>query len=150
MLDVQLAAQVDCVLWGAVTVMKIACLCLLFLLSGCAAWRSGAVSPGMATIYIYREAGGASGLYSKPVMIDDRLVGKLSGNGYLVVAVKPGEHVISSPAANPASLRLVAEPGKTYYVSQEIIATVPSFHVLLNRVGEERGKQSVARARRLY
>lgn len=132
--------------------MKSGCLnlLLLLLLAGCATGMSGADGTNRATIYIYREAGGVNNPYPKAVLVDGRTAGELTANGYLEVLVRPGEHVISSPAANPASVTLIAERGKTYYVSQEIIPTPPTFHVLLNRVNETRGSQSVARARRLY
>lgn len=131
--------------------MKTVCLnLLLLLLIGCATNIGGADGTNRATIYIYREVGGVNNPYPKVVLVDGLKAGELTTNGYLEVAVTPGEHVISSPAANPASVTLMAEKGKTYYVSQEIIPTSPTFHVLLNRVNETRGSQSVAHARRLH
>lgn len=119
---------------------------LLVLLAGCATGIGGA---NRAVIYIYREAGGVNNPYPKAVLVDGLKAGELTANGYLVVAVKPGEHVVSSPAANPASVTLIVEKGKTYYVSQEIIPTLPIFHVLLNRVSEAQGRQRVVQARRV-
>jgi hypothetical protein len=123
---------------------------VLLSLAGCATGIGGKDRMNGATIFVYREAGGVNGPYPKAVLLDGRAAGKLTANGFLEIAVTPGKHVISSPAANPASVTLIAEKGKSYYVSQEIIPTMPVFHVLLNRVNDTLGSQSVARARRVY
>jgi hypothetical protein len=102
-----------------------------------------------ATVYIYRSPGGLPGPYPKTVFIDGKSLGLLVGNGYFKVQLAPGEHVISTPAANKAQLTLRVVKGVDYYVSQEIIPAHPPY-ILLNRVRQAIGKPYVERGHRLY
>ena len=102
-----------------------------------------------ASVYIYRAPGAAAGEYPTSLMIDGKQIGSLVNNGYFLVRLGSGEHVISSPAKNKAELSLYAAKGITYYVSQEVIPSHPPF-ILLNRVKESLGKLYVARGNRLY
>ena len=120
-------------------------------LGGCAGgpFRGLSNSANQGTIYIFRAPGGMPGDYPKPVFVDGKVLGPLVRNGYFMVQLKPGEHRISTPAANNPELKLHVAKGADYYVSQEIIPANPPF-VLLNRVGEKFGKSYVEHSRRLY
>lgn len=121
-------------------------------LSGCAQgpFRGALGNAGnKATVYIYRSPGGVTGAYPKTIFIDGKSIGLLVGNGYFRVQLEPGDHLISTPAANKAKLTLHAAKGVSYYVSQEIIPAHPPY-ILLNRVKEAIGKPYVAQGRRLY
>ena len=102
-----------------------------------------------AKVYIYRAPGAAAGQYPTSLLIDGKQVGTLVNNGYLMVRLQHGEHVISSPARNKAELSLYAADGLTYYVSQEVIPSHPPI-ILINRVKEAIGKLYVERGQRLY
>lgn len=120
-------------------------------LGGCAGgpFRDLPNSANLGTVYIFRAPGGIPGDYPKPVFVDGKVLGPLVRNGYFMVQLKPGEHRISTPAANRPELKLRVEKGANYYISQEIIPANPPF-VLLDRVGEKFGKPSVEHSRRLY
>jgi Protein of unknown function (DUF2846) len=126
-------------------------LLLAVALGGCAAgpFKGFLNSGNQATVYIFRSPGGIPGAYPKMVLVDGKPIGQLISNGYFVVRLAPGKHVISTPAANKAELTLHAMKGADYYVSQEIIPANPPY-ILLNRVGEEFGKRYVEQGTRLY
>lgn len=102
-----------------------------------------------ARVYIYRAPGAAAGEFPTAIMIDGKSIGSLVNNGYFMVRLETGEHVISSPAKNKAELSLYAAKDITYYISQEVIPTHPPF-ILINRVKESLGKLYVERGNRLY
>lgn len=102
-----------------------------------------------ATVYIYRQPGGIQGAYPKTVFVDGKSIGLLVANGYFKIYLEPGAHLISTPAANKAELRLRVAGNVDYYVSQEVIPAHPPF-ILINRVKESIGKPYVAHGHRLY
>ena len=120
-------------------------------LGGCAGgpFKDLSTSASQGTVYILRAPGGMPGDYPKPVFIDGKVLGPLVRNSYFMVRLAPGEHRISTPAANKPELELHVVKGADYYISQEIIPANPPF-ILLNRVGEKFGKSYVEHSRRLY
>jgi len=120
-------------------------------LAGCASgpFKNLSNSENQGTVYIFRAPGGIPGDYPKPVFVDGKVLGPLVRNSYFMLRLAPGEHRISTPAANKPELKLRVEKGADYYISQEIIPANPPF-VLLNRVGEKFGKSYVEHSRRLY
>lgn len=118
-------------------------------LSGCAGGMLKGSAADRATVYIFRSPGAMPGDYPTPVLVDGKQIGRLVSNGYLMVRLDVGEHVISSPAKNKPQLSIYAAKGLTYYVSQEVIPAHPPF-ILINRVKESIGQPYVAHGHRIY
>jgi len=72
-----------------------------------------------AVVYLFRNEP-ASAPWQMRVRMDGKDMGATSANTYFRWVVEPGRHVILSDADNHAGLVLDAEPGRVYYVWQDI------------------------------
>ena len=99
--------------------------------------------PGKAAIYVYRSEtlGFAAPI---TVAVDGRTVGKTLGQTYLVLEVEPGEHEIASVAEDMATLRVIAQPGESYYIWQEVKVGMWKVRSRLHAVSEAQGQSGVA------
>ena len=105
--------------------------------------KSFVVSPHKAGIYVYRnEALGFAAPMT--VRLDGRLAGRTRAHTYLFWEVEPGEHSITSHAEDVASVTLTAEPGKAYFVWQEVKLGLWSARSLLHEVDPAQGRSGVA------
>lgn len=76
-------------------------------------------SPDSALIYVYRnEIVGYS--VHMDVDLDGRRFGATVAKSYMVFAVPPGRHFLVSHAENDSTLLLDAQPGRRYFVWQEV------------------------------
>lgn len=75
--------------------------------------------PDKAVVYLFRNEP-ASAPWEIKVRIDGKDMGATSANTYFRWVVEPGRHVIVSEADNHAGLVLDAEPGRVYYVWQDV------------------------------
>lgn len=128
-------------------------LCGVLLLSGCASVpmasaaadqqaKSFATTAGKSNIYVYRnEYFGAA--IRMPVMIDDRMVGETGANTYILATVDPGEHKIVSQSESEARLMLTTEPGRNYFVWQEVKMGMISAGSELHLVDADKGMRGV-------
>src|SRR3974390_2679839 len=128
--------------------------CLAALLAACATVPMGSpeddiraksffTRPDKASIYLYRpESLG----FAAPITIaiDGRVTGKTLGQTYLLLEVDPGEHEIASLSEDMATLRLNAEPGKSYYVWQEVKVGLWKVRSRLHEMSEAQGRSGVA------
>jgi uncharacterized protein DUF2846 len=74
---------------------------------------------GKAIIYVFRNEE-----YSAPwhigLSLDGKSMGSTQANTYVRWSVEPGQHIIVSHRENDAPLVLRTEPGKVYYVWQDV------------------------------
>ena len=80
-------------------------------------------APEMSLIYIFRAVNIAGSLLADHIYVDGSKLVELYNGGYAFTTVPPGEHVIASRKLRQLflpkkeiAIRLLAEPGKTYYV----------------------------------
>lgn len=101
-----------------------------------------------ANIYIIRDEliGGAVGM---PLDINGQLLGKTSALTYILAIVKPGTQNIVSHAENDSTLSLDVEPGKNYFVWQEVKMGVFMARTKLHSIGETEGKAKVLKCERV-
>ena len=100
------------------------------------------VSTKESRIYIYRnEIFGGAVLMT--VSVDGKVLGHTSSKTFLMVNVPPGSHKIESVAENIASLSLDTEPGKAYYVWQEVKMGVWMARSALHEVPAAQGQKGV-------
>jgi len=104
--------------------------------------KSFAVSPEKAVIYVYR-AESLGFAVPMTVGLDGREVGQTVGQTYFMWEVDPGPHEITSHAEDIVTVKLNTEPGKYYYVWQEVKIGVWMARSLLHEVDEATGRHGV-------
>lgn len=99
-------------------------------LAGCTSWKLAAPSAtalradtappvGAAKVCVIRTAVVAIAM-TFPTRDNGTLVGATSGPTYFCYLAEPGEHEVVVEADDEATARLVAEPGKSYFLAQEV------------------------------
>jgi len=136
------------------TVLAVTSLSIAICVSGCASVpmatpeadaiaKQFVVDPAKANIYVYRsETMGAA--VKMPVLIDNVSVGDTAAKTYIYRQVTPGEHVITSKTENDATLSVNAEPGRNYFVWQEVKMGAFAARSALHLVDESKGHEGVA------
>ena len=103
-------------------------LSLLAALAGCASLanpetdaRAKLLRPteGKSVIYVFRNQP-ASAPWRIGMSLDGKDMGSTAANTYFRWSVEPGQHILVSHSENNAPLVLVTEPGKIYYVWQDV------------------------------
>jgi len=74
---------------------------------------------GEANLYIYRDQTMGSAI-KLPLLLDDMSIGDTGPHTHAFREIEPGKHTITSKAEKDATLDFTAEPGKNYYVRQEV------------------------------
>ena len=101
-----------------------------------------ATEKGKSNIYVYRnEFYGAA--VSMPVTLDGKNIGNTGANTYIKVSAEPGNHTLVSKAENDATLNLITQENKNYFVWQEVKMGIMSARSKLKLVSEEEGKKGV-------
>ncbi|MDD2720600.1 MAG: DUF2846 domain-containing protein [Gallionella sp.] len=100
------------------------------------------------SLYIYRNES-MGGAISMPVSINGRVVGKSGPMTYFWFNLKPGKYALESIAENTSTLSLNVEPGKRYFVWQEVKMGVWMARSLLQEMSEEAGKKGVKECKML-
>lgn len=130
----------------------------LLFLSGCASVpmtsesldaeaKSFAVKTDKSSIYLYRNEtfGGAILLTTT---IDGKVAGQTGPKTYFLWEVDPGKHEITSVGENTVTLTLDTEPGRAYYVWQEVKMGLWMARSLLHQVDEATGRAGVNECKR--
>jgi hypothetical protein len=95
-----------------------------------------------AGLYIYRnEAMGAA--VKMDVTLDGKNIGQTAAKTFLYKEITPGKHVVASAAENSDMIEVDAQPGKLYYVWQEVKMGIMSARTKLHLVNEAAGKAGV-------
>lgn len=96
-----------------------------------------------AIVYVYRNEtyGGAVRM---PLLVDGGFGGETSAKTYLAFRVRPGPHTVISRTENDARLDFVAEPGRKYYVWQEVKMGLFSARSNLQLVPENVGRAGLS------
>lgn len=126
---------------------------LLSLLGGCATVPMASLEkdnqakmfrapPHESRIYIYRNEN-MGGAIPMAVSVDGRTVGQTGPKTYFMLDVAPGKHRIESLTENVATLTLNTEPGKSYYVWQEVKMGLWSARSALHEVPAAQGQKGV-------
>lgn len=103
--------------------------------------KSFTVSQDKAKIYVYRnETLGAA--LKMPVTLNGKAVGDTGPKTYYMLEVAPGSHELTSQG-NESTLRIDAEPGKNYFVWQEVKMGLMSGGSKLQLVDEAKGQAGV-------
>lgn len=95
-----------------------------------------------SNIYLYRNET-LGGAIAMTVSLDGRVAGKTGPKTYFFWSVQPGKHEIASHTENTAKIVLNTEPGKNYYVWQEVKMGMWAPRSQLHEVNMERGQKAV-------
>ncbi|MCI5058576.1 MAG: DUF2846 domain-containing protein, partial [Flavobacteriales bacterium] len=98
-----------------------------------------------ATLYIVRPAQVAVAIKFK-VQIDGSYAGFTRGRKYIKKTLSPGTHKIQSKAENMAEYDLKVEPGKTYYIKQQVTLGVTARNELV-LLDETNGKAALEKCK---
>jgi hypothetical protein len=131
---------------------------LLLLLGGCASVpmtspeedkvaKSFTVKKDKSSIYLYRNES-FGGAILMTVTLDGKVAGQTGPETYYLWEVEPGEHEITSVTENTATLKITTEPGKAYYVWQEVKMGMFMARSLLHQVDEKAGREGVMECKR--
>jgi hypothetical protein len=122
-------------------------------LSGCASVKTAsssedakaktfATNPNQAKLYIYRNEFMGAAL-RMGVELNGKEIGKTGPKSYFAVDVPPGKHSIVSRAENDASLEVMTEAGKNYFIWQEVKMGFLLARSKLQLVDEAQGQAGV-------
>jgi hypothetical protein len=105
-----------------------------------------AVRPHKASIYVYRDQ---SFGFAFPMTLElaGHAKARTVGQTYVLWEVDPGAYELTSYAEDTSTLRLHTEPGKAYYVWQEVKVGLWKARTALHRVDEEQGRKGVLECR---
>ncbi|MBK8338276.1 MAG: DUF2846 domain-containing protein [Sterolibacteriaceae bacterium] len=134
----------------------VAALFAAFALAGCknVSFRSASddakakafvVTPGKSAIYVVRPEAVRNQALS--VVLDDKLTARTGPCSYLLWEVDPGAHEILAYGENISQLALRTEPGKAYFVRQDVAGGLWMPRTLLTAVDEPGGRKSIGECR---
>jgi hypothetical protein len=104
--------------------------------------KTFAVSPDKARIYLYRDQSFGFAFPMK-VALGRHATARTLGQTYVVWEVEPGPYEVTSYAEDVSTVRLNTEPGKVYYVWQEVKIGFWKARSMLHEVDEDRGRKGV-------
>jgi len=104
--------------------------------------KSFAASPDISLIYIYRNES-MGGAIPMTISLDGKTLGQTGPKTYFMADVEPGKHEIESFTENVAKISLDTEPGRIYYVWQEVKMGMWAARSALHVVSEEEGQEGV-------
>lgn len=138
-------------------VLVSASVAVALLASGCAsvpmaskeqdtAAKQFAVKADKANLYIYRnESMGAA--IKMPVLLNGRSIGDTAAKTYILKEVDAGKHTLVSKTENDSTLDVITEPGKNYFIWQEVKMGAFSARSKLQLVDEAAGKEGVTESK---
>jgi hypothetical protein len=121
-------------LWGCATVDKAPA-------SADSSAKQFTAVPGASVVYLYRNESLGAAL-SMPVTVNGKLVGNTGARSYFRMELPAGTHNLTSQG-DGSKLALTTEPGKVYYVWQEVKMGVLSGGSKLQVVPDDVGKKGV-------
>jgi hypothetical protein len=104
--------------------------------------KSFSVRPDKANVYVFRHESIGFAI-PMTVAFDGLLAGQTVAQTYLMWEVEPGLHEITSYAEDISSVKLNTEPGKVYYIWQEVKIGLWKARSLLRQVDEQTGRKWV-------
>jgi len=110
--------------------------------------KSFAVPKNKSWIYVYRDELHGTEI-PQAVALNGELAGQTGPRTYFMWEVDPGGHEVSSIAKNTSTLKLNTEPGKTYFLRQEVKFGLGKARTQLQQVGEHTGRKGVGECKRV-
>ena len=98
--------------------------------------------PEKAQIYVYRNETYGSAV-TMVVSLDGKVMGRTGPKTFFWWEVEPGIHTIASHTENVPELPIKTEPGKLYFIWQEVKMGWWAARSVLHEVDEQKGKLGV-------
>jgi|KBSMisStaDraftv2_1062788.scaffolds.fasta_scaffold256413_1 hypothetical protein len=98
--------------------------------------------PDAALVYLYRNESIGAGVHMD-VQLDGRPAGQTVAMSYMVWQVPPGSHRLVSIAENDYDLTIDTEPGRRYFVWQEVKLGIMFARSRLQQVSASQGQAGV-------
>ena len=95
-----------------------------------------------ALIYVMRTTIIGYKIHSK-LAVDGKWMGTNRGKTYFFFTVDPGEHHFCSESENQDAMTMYVEPGKTYYIQQQVKARMWKARTRLEVLNEAKGKEEL-------
>ena len=112
-----------------------------------ASGKAFAAPDGKAAIFLYRdETLGAA--IPITVSLDGKVAGQTAAQTYYLWVVDPGSHEIGCHAENTETLKLNTNPGKSYFVWQEMKMGMWTPRCALQEKDEQQGRKAVQECKR--
>lgn len=134
--------------------------CVLLLLGGCASVPMDSMNSDQTSkqfevpadksgIYLYRNEN-FGGAIAMTVALNGRVAGQTGPKTYFHWVVEPGQHEISSITENTSTLVLNTEPGRNYYIWQEVKMGLWTARSLLQEVDAATGQAGVLECKKAH
>jgi hypothetical protein len=85
-----------------------------------------AAKPDMALLVIFRTTSAYGDGHLFDNYLDGKMIGQTVGKGFFTTDIAPGSHYVMAHAQNWVTARLDFEAGKTYFLNQWVIYSVPT------------------------
>jgi hypothetical protein len=95
-----------------------------------------------ALVYVMRTTIIGFKIHSK-LAVDGKWMGTNRGKTYFFFTLDPGEHFVCSESENQDAIALTVEPGKTYYVQQQVKMGAWKARTKLAMLDEAKGKKEL-------
>lgn len=95
-----------------------------------------------ALIYVMRTTIIGYKIHSK-LAVDGKWMGTNRGKTYFFFTLDPGEHNFCSESENQDAITMFVEPGKTYYLQQQVKAGIWKARTKLAVLNEAKGKEEL-------
>ena len=95
-----------------------------------------------ANVYIYRNENFGRAI-PMTVSVNGKVLGQTAAQTYFWLQLNPGQYNLESHAENVSMLNLSAEPGKDYFVWQEVKMGLWAARSLLQQVDDKTGREGV-------
>ena len=105
-----------------------------------AALKTFVVPKGKSGLYIYRNES-IGGAITMDVAVNGNPIGQTGAKTFLYKEVAPGKHTITSKAENTDTLTLQTQPGRAYFVWQEVKMEFAAARSKLHLVDEATGRR---------
>lgn len=100
--------------------------------------------PDKALVYVIRSTMIGFKIHSK-LAVDGKWMGVNRGDTYFFFTLEPGEHYFCSESENQSYLALAVEPGKTYYLQQQVKPGIWKARTELVVMNEKEAKAKLAK-----
>ena len=95
-----------------------------------------------ANVYIYRNENFGRAI-PMTVSVNGKVLGQTAAQTYFWLQLNPGQYNLESHTENVSTLNLSAEPGKDYFVWQEVKMGLWAARSLLQQVDDKTGREGV-------
>jgi hypothetical protein len=125
-------------------------LLLLVLLSACStvqvppqAPTGNGATPGLATVYFYRNQDSAGAATGVDIKDNDLDIGTLQAGTFFVYHANPGQHTLTATTDTTSSQKFTLQAGAVYYIKATVVSSQHLFQPSLSTVFDLQGQSAI-------